>query len=111
MPTKALSYAQKYRLDHPQDVREHDWRRGSASARGYDANWQRFREAWLTENPVCVFCGKLASIVDHIKPLSRGGARLDPHNVRSVDIDCHALLTANLKKTGRNEMPAGWVKP
>jgi len=109
VPIKAKSYFQKYREAHPQE-RQNDWQRGNAASRGYDHQWQIFRIQWLTANPVCKLCGHIAVLVDHIKPIAVGGARLDPTNVRSLCRDCHDIVTANYRKTGINEPPKGASK-
>lgn len=107
MPTKALSFSQRRRqqdAEHGRPARAPD-HRGSAYARGYDADWRAVRETVLREEPCCTFCPRPATIVDHITPLTAGGARLDRSNLRPVCRECHTHLTANYRKTGRNEMP------
>ena len=99
MPTKALTHQQQ-RLG---GKREADLRM-SSFRRGYDATWRKVRRLHLARYPACTFCPHPATIVDHIKPLNDGGERLDPDNLRSVCRNCHAILTANYAKTGRNEM-------
>lgn len=50
------------------------WRSGKTSSqRGYDSRWQRAREKYLQENPLCGYCGRAgiitpATIIDHIEP-------------------------------------------
>lgn len=51
------------------------WRseKNSSSERGYGHKWQKARNAFLGENPLCVMCeseGRLtpAQVVDHITP-------------------------------------------
>jgi 5-methylcytosine-specific restriction protein A len=39
--------------------------RGSSTAQGYDARWQRESKAFLLENPLCVDCSGPATQVDH----------------------------------------------
>lgn len=106
MATKALTLLQR-RGPRP------DYR-PAASRRGYDRAWSRFRLHHLRKHPLCVFaehpgakadCLLAASIVDHVKPLTAGGARLDERNCRSVCTNCHAKLTTAYKLTGINEMP------
>lgn len=46
----------------------HDENRPSARARGYTAEWQRERNAFLQVNPTCKRCGALADVVDHVIP-------------------------------------------
>lgn len=53
--------------------REHDGRRGSASSRGYGYAWQKARDQFLRENPLCAEHqrhGRMvaAAVVDHITP-------------------------------------------
>ncbi|CAG9172429.1 hypothetical protein CURE108131_23125 [Cupriavidus respiraculi] len=45
----------------------------TSSQRGYDYRWQKAREAFLRDNPVCVYCERegyvtVATVVDHIVP-------------------------------------------
>jgi 5-methylcytosine-specific restriction protein A len=77
--------------------------RDNAQSRGYDVVWQRARLAYLAHNPLCEECSRhgvteLANEVDHIVPLSKGGARLDPSNLQSLCKPCHSKKT---RKEGR----------
>lgn len=78
--------------------------RQTAHARGYDRTWQILRYRYLSAHPVCTFCHRPATVVDHIQPLASGGARLEESNLRPVCVDCHAKLTTNFKRFGVNEM-------
>jgi len=54
--------------------------RGNSTERGYDADWQRLRAAYLSEHPLCVTCEREgetvpAQDVDHIQAFS---GRYDP---------------------------------
>src|SRR5690606_38340289 len=69
-------------------------RRLSARARGYDHDWQKVRARFIRQNPICVECGRLAEHVDHIVPISQGGARLDERNLQSLCRSCHSKKTA-----------------
>lgn len=45
----------------------------NSNKRGYGYKWQKYRDRYLKENPLCVFCqneGKVtaATVVDHIIP-------------------------------------------
>jgi 5-methylcytosine-specific restriction endonuclease McrA len=50
------------------------WRAGkTTNQRGYDYKWQKARERFLFDNPLCVYCQRegrvtAASVVDHITP-------------------------------------------
>jgi 5-methylcytosine-specific restriction endonuclease McrA len=79
----------------------------------YGSDWVAVRDDHLAMNPVChcdrvrVWSGGLVSVVpfddpgriapavmvDHIQPLSAGGARLDVGNLQSLCARCHALKT------------------
>lgn len=93
--------------------REYDRRRGSAASRGYDAAWHRLRAAVLSAEPRCVRCldlgrVRLATEVDHIIPLSRGGERLDPENLQPLCRSCHVRKTAEDRRAGSNR-GAAWA--
>ena len=80
-------------------TRGHGEYRASAHARGYDSNWKRLRLLKLTVNPLCEECNshnviRPAQEVDHIRPISRGGARLDLNNLQSLCKTCHSQKTA-----------------
>lgn len=50
-----------------------DRQRGSACKRGYGRKWQKARERYLSQNPLCVECIKQdvsteATVVDHVIP-------------------------------------------
>lgn len=106
MPTKPPFHCNRFKPSRADD-------RASSTDRGYDAEWRRFRNEFLAHYPLCTFrahpvardvCLVAASVVDHIVPLPKG-ARLDRANCRAVCQNCHAQLTGNLKRTGKNEMP------
>lgn len=81
-------------------------RRQSAAARGYDARWRRAREAYLTENPWCVYCERAgrfepATVVDHIEP-HRGDMELfwDRSNWQGLCAPCHDGPKKELESSG-----------
>jgi 5-methylcytosine-specific restriction protein A len=106
MPTRPPVHRARFQPTHTADAI-----RGHSCSRGYGSDWQRFRNSYLRQHPLCVFaehpaakaqCLVAADTLDHVTPLEQGGARLDEDNVRSVCRTCHAKLTTNLKTTGRN---------
>jgi 5-methylcytosine-specific restriction enzyme A len=74
--------------------------RGTSTQRGYDYHWQKVRVFVLRRDKyLCQHCLAqgiitVATDVDHIIPLSRGGARLDPENLQSLCRTCHNRKTA-----------------
>jgi 5-methylcytosine-specific restriction protein A len=72
--------------------------RGTAKARGYDADWRRVRDDVLRDEPFCRACGpnviSLAVEVDHVTPLAHGGARLDRANLQPLCRECHQSKTS-----------------
>lgn len=47
--------------------------------------YRKLRAQILAESDVCIICGHGASqAVDHIQPVSKGGARLDPDNLAPI---------------------------
>jgi len=73
------------------------------------ARWQKFRDWYRTQHPLCEKCQAAGLIVpgelvDHIIELKDGGAPLDEDNVQTLCRTCHAGKTADeAKKRGRRE--------
>lgn len=69
--------------------------RGTRQARGYDQAWMMARMVILARDRICRICRRAESTqVDHIVPLTRGGARLDPDNLQGLCAVCHSRKTA-----------------
>ena len=67
------------------------------------AAWQRFRDWYKSENPLCEDClemGRTVPVycVDHIIELRDGGEALSKDNARSLCRRCHARKTAAEKR-------------
>lgn len=69
--------------------------RGSSTARGYGAAWQKARVTYLSSHPFCVFCDRrgwlqAATVVDHKIP-HKGDAKLfwDQENWQALCKRCH----------------------
>ena len=68
--------------------------------------WRATRNSFIKQNPLCVFCLKKdmltpANVVDHIKPITEGGAELDINNLQSLCTMHHNQKSAregNFKK-------------
>lgn len=78
--------------------------RPSAAQRGYDTKWRKVRRSYLREHPLCEHCEdrdrvRAAKDVDHITPLSEGGARLDPDNFQALCRACHNRKTRREQTT------------
>ncbi|NIT55854.1 MAG: HNH endonuclease, partial [Aliifodinibius sp.] len=72
--------------------REYDRQRGTAHERGYDADWQKFREYYLRKHPVCKMCKRAATLIHHKTPLSQGGNKYDNNNLMSLCTSCHVKI-------------------
>lgn len=80
-----------------------DRRRGSASHRGYGAEWREIRARVLRKRPVCCApegCDRLAEEVHHIVALRAGGTH-DEANLLPLCALHHRRLTPSLQ-------PGGW---
>lgn len=105
----------KHRPAHYRTRADKDADRGSARARGYDSDWEKAREVWLREHPLCQ-CDdcqegrlrvKAAVVVDHIVPISVDPSRrLDPTNFRSMAKSCHDAHTARQVAAGHRGLRA-----
>ncbi len=77
--------------------------------RFYDLRaWRKVRRMKLAANPLCEWClrgGRLvtAEHVDHIVPISHGGAPLDLQNMQSLCPSCHSAKTS--RDQGNTDKP------
>jgi 5-methylcytosine-specific restriction protein A len=54
--------------------------------------WQMLRRKVLFEEPLCS-CGEIATDVDHIQPIERGGQPWSRANLQSMCHQCHSIKT------------------
>jgi 5-methylcytosine-specific restriction protein A len=102
----------------PACVRRVDVRRGTAAARGYGARWQRYREWFLAQYPICgdrplgapVTTDSVcraerhptpASVVDHIIPVT------GPNDPTFYVPECHQALCAPCHDAKRSRESRG----
>lgn len=83
------------------EARENSYRRG------YNRRWQKYRQRFLAEHPLCadhLARGHVvaATVVDHITP-HRGDRKLfwDPKNHQSLCEHCHNSAKQREEKSGR----------
>lgn len=102
MPKRPPTLGQITRLVHPAP-RQPDTR-PSAHARGYNAEWNRFRAQYLQQHPWCALHGPpcLATDVDHIIP-HKGDKRLfwSINNLQGLCRSAHSQKT--IRETGLND--------
>lgn len=75
------------------------WRSGKTSSqRGYGYRWQKARERYLRDNPLCVYCARVgrtaaANVVDHSEP-HRGNQDIfwDQSRWVSLCTHCHSSV-------------------
>lgn len=84
--------------------------------------WRRLRLAVLTEHQVCVchLCGNpidldlprghpMSATVDHLDPLARDGAELDPANLAPAHLRCNARRgTKPISEAKRSRTSRAW---
>lgn len=80
------------------------WRTSGRNSDGYGYKWQKARERYLLENPLCVYCernGKtvVATVVDHIVP-HRGDMRIfwDKSQWQALCSPCHSSVKQREEK-------------
>jgi 5-methylcytosine-specific restriction protein A len=78
---------------------QQDQHRPSAAARGYDSDWRRRRAEFLAEHTECARCSEPSRIVDHITPLSAGGAD-DESNWQALCKQCHDSWKQSIDRRG-----------
>ncbi|KKK69090.1 hypothetical protein LCGC14_2937510 [marine sediment metagenome] len=91
---------ESYCLDHQrQRNRDFNKTRPTSAERGYNRAWQVYRAWYLKRHRLCVVCSKegktvIATIVDHIIPVSKGGDFWDESNHQSMCLSHHNAKTA-----------------
>jgi 5-methylcytosine-specific restriction protein A len=110
MPTMPPTF-RPFGVTPAQTRRAHDMRRGSASSRGYDRDWEKVRDAHLRMEPLCRFCEAEGIVtagfaVDHIETIAdRPDLRLDHANLRTLCESHHNARTAGDRPRGRGSPP------
>jgi 5-methylcytosine-specific restriction protein A len=86
MPTKIRTHRARLLVTRAQ--------RTSASERGYNARWRKYRLLFLAEHPICGQCGRPANIVDHVIA-HKGDDELfwAPNNHQPLCKPCHDRKT------------------
>ena len=83
-----------YCSEHTREVDE-GYRKSHHSRDLYGSKlWHVRSKAFLAEHVVCVYCGTLATIVDHRHPVAEGGPFWDESNWDAVCATCHGRKTA-----------------
>lgn len=64
----------------------------------HSKQWSKLRKMHLVQEPFCRSCKargiyKAAQMVDHIRPINDGGAKLDDANLQSLCFACHNRKT------------------
>ncbi|AJO76485.1 HNH endonuclease [Pseudomonas sp. MRSN 12121] len=94
---KTLRSRVQTQADRLPAVNTNSWRatKETSAQRGYGYKWQKAREVWLRDNPLCVYCeraGRVAAgvVVDH-KVAHRGDMDLfwDRSNWQTLCKHCH----------------------
>lgn len=90
MPTLKKTCRRPWQPEHtPQSGRHH------ANTEFYQSTaWRKLRAVKLQQQPLCEECLKSgrptpAQMVDHIRPINKGGASLDLANLQSLCNSCH----------------------
>ncbi len=85
----------EHRKQHSKGI---DQRRGTATERGYNARWGRFREMYLAEYPLCAVCGRGAQEVHHRVPVTGPDdpSFFDPSAVVGLCKPCHSAETMKM---------------
>lgn len=71
--------------------------------------WRRFRDSYIRRHPLCEQClldGRRdtpSRMVDHVTPLSDGGAKTSDDNAMAMCWKCHGIKTAQNKVKNMNE--------
>jgi len=61
--------------------------------------WKQIREQMRIEEPFCRVCKRAAEMVDHIIPLTSGGAAYERENLQRLCHQCHNKKRSDEAKT------------
>jgi 5-methylcytosine-specific restriction protein A len=105
-----VSGSARYCAKHERERRPVDTRPSSAK-RGYDAEWQKIRSAFLAAHPQCTFPGcSLPSTEAHHVIAVRDGGSHDENNLRAYCKKHHAQITAQEQPGGFRKVLKGQVE-
>lgn len=67
--------------------------------------WRKIRKVFISKNPLCKYCEQkglieVATVVDHIKPISLGGDKVNEDNFQSLCESCHNKKSSNESRGG-----------
>jgi 5-methylcytosine-specific restriction protein A len=75
------------------------WSRESRHKRGYGTEWDKLRDRYMREHPLCAHCLAMkpqrvteAAHLDHVTPKAKGGTDAD-ENLQALCKACHKLKT------------------
>ena len=82
----------------PKKVKTHT-RQHDNSAFYHSKQWRMTRNHYIKKNPLCEECMRNDMVtggncVDHIKPMSVGGSKIDESNLQTLCNGCHAKKSA-----------------
>jgi 5-methylcytosine-specific restriction protein A len=53
--------------------------------------WKKLRGMFIQRNPLCVECGSVGEVVDHITPIKAGGSSMAWDNLQTMCHRCHNI--------------------
>lgn len=71
--------------------------------------WRKLRKAYLAQHPVCAVCEWPANVVDHVTPVTQGGAFYDVKNLQPLCTSCHNRKSAR-ERGGTTNAPGRGAK-
>ncbi len=80
-------------------MRSIDRNRGTATERGYDSRWGRFRTMFLNEHPLCgCGCERASVEIHHLTPVSGPDDPLfyEESNLIALTKECHSRATMKM---------------
>jgi 5-methylcytosine-specific restriction protein A len=85
----SAKYCDQHAHLEKKDKARWDANRGNKVERGYGGSWDAARAMFMRSNPLCHDCGRAATLVHHVVPISEGGPRLDMDGLMSLCVPCH----------------------
>lgn len=72
-----------------QGSQQHSKERIERNAFYQTGQWRKLRNMFIKTQPLCIECGSVGQVVDHITPIRLGGDPLDMENLQTLCHRCH----------------------
>jgi len=94
-PLHGLQDGKRCPICYASNNKEYNKHRRNSDSRSFynSSRWRRLRGSYIKGNPLCVVCGRIGKVVDHIQEIRDGGAKWETSNFQTLCLSCHNRKT------------------